>query len=140
MPLLIFNLFKPSIFLDKRADQVIVFVWIISVTVSALTVHSVDEDNQLKLRARLFQNQSDNMRWECVASFSPFYAIWYALFHARIAAKCQLSSTTVSFIIPGIIIVVSNIGIVTVTAKMNERNRKRMLASPAGMLKRINPR
>jgi len=46
----------------------------------------------------------------------------------------------VSFIIPGIIIVVSNIGIITVTAKMNERNRKRMLASPAGMLKRKNPR
>ena len=65
-------------FQDKRADQVIVFVWIMSVTVSALTVHSVDEDNQLKLRSRLFQNQSDNtvLRWECVASFSPFYAIW----------------------------------------------------------------
>jgi len=63
-------------FLDKRADQIILFVWIVSVTVSALTVTSVDEDNQLKLRSRLFQNQSDNMRWECVASFSPFYAIW----------------------------------------------------------------
>lgn len=55
--------------------------------------------------------------------------------------KCTCySSATVSFIIPGIIIVVSNIGIITVTAKMNERNRKRMQASPAGMLQRRNPR
>ncbi|CAG5077854.1 Oidioi.mRNA.OKI2018_I69.PAR.g8828.t1.cds [Oikopleura dioica] len=114
----------PKWYTDRRADQVIVIVWIISVTVSALTVHSVDEENQLMLRSRLF-NQSDSMRWECVASFSPFYAI---------------CSATVSFIIPGIIIVVSNIGIITVSAKLNERNRKRMLSSPAGMLKRKNPR
>lgn len=137
-PILIKNKCKLLHLIDRRADQVIVIVWIISVTVSALTVHSVDEENQLMLRSRLF-NQSDSMRWECVASFSPFYAIWLVFLDSN-GFHYLLSSATVSFIIPGIIIVVSNIGIITVSAKLNERNRKRMLSSPAGMLKRKNPR
>jgi len=111
----------PKWYTDHKAAYVILVIWVVSLTLSTVTSTSVMLSDDIYVTRNHTGFTEVFEQTECIASFSPLYT---------------LTSATISFVLPGLLIVVSNIGITIVGFQLAARDRMRVISSPAGLMQR----
>lgn len=107
----------PKWYNDRLSHLIILFVWMISVGTASMSMFvSVVIKNENSIQDRKI-NRTNVTNSLCVASFTP---------------EMTFISTLVSFVIPGIAIVIANIGIVVVGSRLCKSDRFRYKRSLNG--------